>query len=418
MTELIELDDSTSVRIQSLLAKPLRSMLGKKIPLRPYKFSLTYKDKLYQGIAENGDQCSWLPMSQDRGLKIIRNTGEHTLEELESNVRHIQSLNSPIFPEIYYVGKSEHYLVVEMERVHEDKRPLLQDQEAKYLPPGDRKFVSKNLSNSLADLNRCMEEFSKHQLLPEDEWYKNSNLIAGKIIDFHQFSRFTPRYILPSTVGKAETNEMYKKALLRYKARGDNKWKGKIYQGMRFDNGYVMEGYSSDNKEFDSYVKLNFTHINKAKDKSVLDLGCNEGFFSAQAAIHGAKKIEGYDLTPEDIALANDVKKITGYDQIKFSEGDVVKVLKKTGKHNLIIMNSVLHQIYKNMEGADEMLRTISQKTNYFAYETPVNHPLMNIPLSAIHARLSEFFKTVRLLYVYDAYSSGYRAIFICYSTF
>ena len=68
------------------------------------------------------------------------------------------------------------------------------------------------------------------------------------------------------------------------------------------------------------------------------------------------------------------------------------------------------------MEGSKEFLENIKNKSDFMFYETPVNHPLMNISLPQIQKILEETFPTVRLQYVYDAYSSGYRAIFICYS--
>jgi hypothetical protein len=50
------------------------------------------------------------------------------------------------------------------------------------------------------------------------------------------------------------------------------------------------------------------------------------------------------------------------------------------------------------------------------AYETPVDHPLMNISLESIQNNLKKYFPRVRLTYVYNAYSSGYRAIFMCWN--
>ena len=82
--------------------------------------------------------------------------------------------------------------------------------------------------------------------------------------------------------------------------------------------------------------------------------------------------------------------------------------------YNVVILSSVLHQIYTNMRGAEKFLHNIAQNTKYMVYETPVNHPLMNIPLENINYNLSLFFKHVRLTYIYKAYSSGYRAIFVC----
>ena len=210
---------------------------------------------------------------------------------------------------------------------------------------------------------------------------------------------------------------MVKRYLNVLDAHGMPKWKGRIYQGFEFDNGYNMEGYSSDGSMYDSYKKLPFIPWNKVKDKSVLDIGSNQGFFSFQAAIHGASRVTGIELQKEDFLAANDLKNLMGFNNVEFLNTDAIRHLKETDEcYGLIIANSILHQVYRNLEGADPILDIISNKCEYFAFETPANHTTMRISLAEIYTKLTRHFKTVRLLYVYDAYSSGYRANFICYS--
>ena len=197
------------------------------------------------------------------------------------------------------------------------------------------------------------------------------------------------------------------------------KWKGKIYQGFIFDNGYAFKGYTSDGEIYDSYKKLPFIPYGKVKNRKVLDIGSNQGFFSFQAAIHGASEVTGIELQKEDYQTANKIKEILQFDNVSFENTDAVKYVMNTkDKYSLIIANSVIHQIYRNLEGpkCDAFLRKISDSCEYFAFESPVNHPTMTISLSEIAFKLSRYFKTVRLLSVYDAYSSGYRANFVCYS--
>jgi hypothetical protein len=305
-----------------------------------------------------------------------------------------------------------------MERVYPSKDPKIDTNCKQWLPKGDIKFANKHLENNLNDLTRCVKEMTKLKLLPEDEWFKAPNLIGGKIVDFHFFTKKDDRYLLPSTKTKEEVGELYNNALARYKSRGDNKFKGKIYQGFKFNNGYDMIGYSSNGADYDSYTKLPFCFMRKGRNKNVLDCGTNEGFFATQAYLHGAKSVTGMDIVPEDIALANDIKNIVGADNsINFVLGDAMKhILTTDEQYEVIIMNSVLHQVYKNMVGSGPILNAISKKTQYFVYETPVNHPLMSIGLSDIYKILLDHFCLVKLLYIYDCYSSGYRANFVCYA--
>ena len=153
-----------------------------------------------------------------------------------------------------------------------------------------------------------------------------------------------------------------------------------------------------------------------SKNKKVLDLGSNQGFFCFQASLHGATETMGVELQSEDHQAALDIEKIIGTKNTKFVHGDAVSFLKETDeKYGLIIMNSVLHQIYKNFNNSEEFMQNIAKKCEYFAFETPLNHPLMSIHPLQVHAQLNKYFKNVRLLNVYDAYSSGYRANYVCF---
>lgn len=384
---------------------------------RKIKYRLRNGGFVVSGHANRGDYCVWLPLSSDEGIKIITPMKDQTLQSLYENIQMIKGFESHIFPHIYNVDIFDRYVIVRMERMRKAKKaPKLSEKDKKWLVD-DYDAAEKLLVNRLRDTERCMSEIMRLQLCPEDEWNKASNLIGGKIVDFHAFKHMPEMYSIPSVLSQQESEDIYKIALSRYKKRGDNKWKGKIYQGHRFDNGYVMEGYSSDGIEYDSYRKLLFNYMNKTTGARVLDLGCNEGFFSLQSYLHGAKKVVGVDLTSEDIALANDIKRIVGAgDALKFQKGNALSAIKGNQEWDVVIMNSVLHQIYANMEGADDFLQEVANKTQYFVYETPVNHPLMNISLEEIHQKLSKFFKIVRLCYLYDAYSTGYRANFVCYT--
>ena len=50
-------------------------------------------------------------------------------------------------------------------------------------------------------------------------------------------------------------------------------------------------------------------------------------------------------------------------------------------------------------------------------FETPVDHPKMNLSLDAIKGKLNKWWGPIKISCVYDAYSTGYRAIFVCLKT-
>lgn len=392
---------------------------------KSFDFEIEYDNKTLTGVGAFGDDAIWLPIG-DKGIKIIRdNPTYHSLQETCDNMEKIGSLGLSILPSLYWceIGSSEgvEYIVSCYEKVSPTDDSRLNDSDS-YLPEADRKFAEEFLQGSTAINKQCIEIFYTHKLVPEDEWYKRKNLIGGKIIDCHRFRIIPERYNFNSN-GKSpdELEEIYKNMVRRYLSIRDNmglpKWKGRIYQGFVFDNDAVFHGYTSSNRVYDSYEKLPFMPFNKVSGKKVLDLGSNQGFFSFQAAIAGAKEVTGVEITQPDLDAANDIKNILQLDNVNFINTDAVKYLEETEEqYELIIANSVIHQIYKNLDGAENMLTNIASKCNYFVFESPANHTTMTISLEEITNKLKQHFSVVRLLHIYDAYSSGYRANFVCYA--
>jgi len=406
--------------------RDLESLL--KSTTRPFTYELEYKGSTFSGSGIRGDDAVWVPYSAEAGLKVFGENQKYlSLDESLNTIEAISQAGSYLFPDINNYSKFEDevskqpMVFIDMENVKEKTTGNTNDGLG-YIPSFDRDFVRASLKSNLSLANKVSKEFKELEVNPEDEWYKSINCLNGKIVDFHRFEIKDDRYYFPSN-GKSpeELKSIYNNMVSRYKSVLDNsglpKWKGKIYQGMTFDNGYTMEGYKSTQAVYDSFRKLPFVPINKSRNKKVLDLGSNQGFFCFQAALHGATEVTGIEMQPEDHLAASDIKKITGFENIKFFNTDAVNYLENSKEHyGLIIMNSVLHQIYKNFEGSEEFMTNISKKCDYFAFETPLNHPLMNISAQQVEQNLLKYFKNVRLLYVYDAYSSGYRANYVCFS--
>ncbi len=418
--------EGSTLSIDHLFNKEWTSEPG-YVSIRSFDFEMQYDDETFKGVATCGDDAVWFPMEgKGKGIKvIIDNPKYHSLEETCVHMDKMMSIETPILAKLYWFEMDScdkrNYIVSCYETVVGGNVPRFTDDD-NFIPERDKPFVQRCLQGTTTINKQCIEQFYIHKLAPEDEWYKRQNLFGGKIIDCHRFRVIPERYNFNSN-GKTpdELDIIYKKMVKRYLSIRDNmglpKWKGKIYQGFVFDNGHIFHGYSSSNKVYDSYEKLPFMLLNKVKGKEVLDIGSNQGFFSFQAAIAGAKEVTGLEITKPDIEAANDIKKILQLDNVNFINTDAVKFLEETEKEfEVIIANSVIHQIYNNLEGAESMLDNIASKCKYFLFETPVNHTTMRIGLQEIALKLEEHFKFARLLHVYDAYSSGYRANFVCYS--
>lgn len=381
-----------------------------------------------------GDSALWLPLGDGYGLKIILD-GKHT--QLE-NLGYLQERQSPIFPRIEWAAlgtlkeANEHRscIVTRMEEVSETQFATSSLKGASRLigfihrirrggrltetePEKEKGFgASALLQCPLTVAESCAHEFSQWKLLPEDEWYKPTNLISGKIVDCHNFEFMPNRYAFP--VGNASLSELQE--LYRTGPRSNRK--GTLYQGFKFANGYSMPGYSSDGVEFDTYSKLPFLPLRKVKNGRILDLGCAQGFFSFQAMIHGATEVVALDRNPENLVFARQLNATCfGFDKINFVEDDVERFIveHRCGDVDVVFLLSVLHQMYPNMQGADPFLARLASMARFVAFETAVAHPQMSLSLEEIFAKLEQHFRIVRLLYTYDAYSSGYRAIFILY---
>ncbi len=393
---------------------------------RGFEYELDIDEDYYGGAGVRGDDALWIPYSEEYGMKIIaENSRYQSLQDSLEVVKRIQEAALPAFPTIRLAEivtdqeTKQNFLMIDMQNMGEPNRLI---RGLTFVPPQHRMEVARILSTDAVLAVQAIDDMFKLDVCPEDEWYKSINFINGKIVDFHRFTTKPERYKMPSNGHSQEDiSQIYSNMVDRYKVVLDNhgmpKWKGKIYQGFMFDNGAEMKGYQSDNVMPDSYKKLPFVPLNKCTGKKVLDLGSNQGFFSFQAALHGASEVTGVELTKQDVEAAEDIKRITGLDNVNFVNGDLVQYVMESNEHyGLVIFNSVLHQIYPNFAGSEHFLQKLSTMTDYLAFETPLNHPLMNISPATVKSNLEIFFPIVRLLHVYDSYSSGYRANYVCYS--
>jgi len=408
-------------------------------PKNQFKYTLNIDEETYSGKGLNGNDAIWIPYSSEKGLKIVSINEKYSsdFKDSLSTLEKISSTTSQLFPKVYSYRverektTDEEYLLIFMENVAPTDLKV-NPKTYEYVPKQHREQIESLLPISPDLATSVIQEIMRLKLEPEDGWYKNSNFIGKKIVDFHRFKYNPDRYLFPSHgKDKTELDSVYEKMVKRYLdvKRADQKlpkWKGKIYQGFMFDNGYNMRGYVSDNKLtylgrplYDSYRKLSFFPTSNLKNKKVLDIGSNQGFFSFQSSLSGASSVVGLELTKQDVLAAEDIKRLIKDTTVEFKNVDAVKYIDKilpNERFGLVILNSVLHQIYPNFKGADSFLTKIAKTAEILMFETPLNHKLMNISPEEVIENFKRLgFKAARLVYIYDAYSSGYRANFICY---
>lgn len=420
--------------------RSVKDLLAQREPR--FECSLEWNSTTSNITGIHSDCSLWFPTRDGYGLKVILCNRKNQLfvdtkQELD-NLIYLKERGSSVFPRIEWAaqadlrGRGEKYpcLVVRMEDVRtkppsarggQKKSPLLVRAIHKVkqmgLPARRERSTEEILGaehlvqcpSSTAE--RCVREFTRWQLMPVDDWYKSTNLISGKIVDCHEFEFFPARYAFPleGNITVAELQDIYQQS--------PSASKGILYQGYQFANGYSFPGYSSDGQQFDSYRKLPFLPFQSVKGGRVLDVGCNVGFFSFQAAIHGAAAVTAIDHDPKNVSFCKSLnQRVFDFNQVEFLEDDAVAGVMehRYGDMDVVFLLSVLHNIYPNMIGADPFLEKIASMTRFLAFETPIAHPVMSLSSQEVYDRLRSIFDRVRLLYVYKAFSSGYRAIFLC----
>jgi SAM-dependent methyltransferase len=81
------------------------------------------------------------------------------------------------------------------------------------------------------------------------------------------------------------------------------------------------------------------------KGKRVLDVGCNEGFYSLQAARHGAKVV-GVDIDPERIKKAKFVAQVLGEKNVEYQVADIYSEdFEKLGRFDVTLALGFIHRL-------------------------------------------------------------------------
>lgn len=108
------------------------------------------------------------------------------------------------------------------------------------------------------------------------------------------------------------------------------------YQPIILPNGRVIEKKCS-HTIIDSRKKLKF--LPDFKGKSVLDIGCAEGFFLREAYRQGAVKVKGVELDARRAEVCNYVNGLWGYD-IEIEQGEFADLKEQ---FDIVLCLSVLH---------------------------------------------------------------------------
>lgn len=102
------------------------------------------------------------------------------------------------------------------------------------------------------------------------------------------------------------------------------------------------------------------------KDKpiglSILDIGCNNGFYSLKAINEGANRAIGIDKADVFLQIGKDAKKFIGYDNINFIHGDIMEDGLPDDNFDIVLCLNILH--YFTIEQVKKILDMIDERCN------------------------------------------------------
>lgn len=94
------------------------------------------------------------------------------------------------------------------------------------------------------------------------------------------------------------------------------------------------------------------TNIGSLEGLSVLDIGCNEGYYSFAASRMGASEVTGIDLRQENISCAKQLKQLFGYDGCNFQIGNIVDMeISDLMQFDIVFCFGVLYHLENPMIG-------------------------------------------------------------------
>lgn len=129
-----------------------------------------------------------------------------------------------------------------------------------------------------------------------------------------------------------------------------------------------------------NYNELKWVRIKNLIDpagKRVLDIGCNEGFFSIEMIKAGAREVHAIDINEHRIEKANFVINVLGISGISLHQNDIYKITDlNLGKFDIALVLGILHRI----PDPYTLIKTLTGIADIIVFEWQSSHderPLM-----------------------------------------
>ena len=115
-------------------------------------------------------------------------------------------------------------------------------------------------------------------------------------------------------------------------------------------------------------LERNGVDLARLSEQTVLDGGCGGGRYTAAWRALGAKHATGVDISPINIASAQQRVSEAGLDQIEFQEGSVLDLPFVNDSFDIVFSNGVLHHTVDWRKGLAEALRVLKPGGLGFLY--------------------------------------------------
>lgn len=118
--------------------------------------------------------------------------------------------------------------------------------------------------------------------------------------------------------------------------------------------------------------------------RSVLDIGCNAGFYAIEMARRGAERVLGIDSDPRYLDQARLASRTLGFGDIEYRQLDVYDVARLGERFDLVIFMGVLYHLrhpllaldlIREHVAGDLMLFQTMQQGAETVFEPPADHP-------------------------------------------
>jgi 2-polyprenyl-3-methyl-5-hydroxy-6-metoxy-1,4-benzoquinol methylase len=126
--------------------------------------------------------------------------------------------------------------------------------------------------------------------------------------------------------------------------------------------------------------------------QTVLDIGCNAGFWSIQAARAGARSVLGVDVSAKNVEQANLIRDIVGLDGVEYRVLKADEVSRKdVGEYDLTLFLGVLYHLDKPVEALERLCdvtrRWAVVDTTLARSDVPEGVPILKLEEDVVHAQ-------------------------------